>query len=248
MVGNGRKGNGRRRTSQSSTGGWEIIYTGFILILLCFFIMLCSFSSVKKSKVQKFVNSFTESLDILKGGSGFHPAGDIPDPSADITVQQSDLRPIFEKLVMITNDHGLQDEVALSFSPGGLVMRLSDRALFDLGVAEVSPRAIPLLDKIGVVISQTPNAVRIEGHTDNLPIHTARFPSNWELSTARAVRVLRHFMEAGRIPAQRLSASGFGEFQPIFPNDTPEQRSKNRRVEIIFASEESANSSGRVGK
>jgi chemotaxis protein MotB len=106
--------------------------------------------------------------------------------------------------------------------------------LFDLGDAQVTADAATLLNKVGAIISQTNYEVRIEGHTDNLPIRTDRFPSNWELSTARAVNVLRFFVEKLNIPARRLFAVGFGEFQPRYPNDTEEKRSLNRRVEIVF--------------
>ncbi len=99
------------------------------------------------------------------------------------------------------------------------------------------PKSIPLLKKVAFIISKTSYAVRIEGHTDNLPIHTSKFPSNWELSTARAVNVLRYFTEKEKVSMQRLSAVGFGEFQPIIANDKPEHRAKNRRVEIVFLGE-----------
>ena len=111
---------------------------------------------------------------------------------------------------------------------------MTDRALFEVGVAAISPQALPLLKKVGEIIARTDFEVRIEGHSDDLPIKTAQFPSNWELSTARAVNVLRHFIETGTISSQRLSAAGFGEFQPVVPNDSIEHRARNRRVEIIF--------------
>jgi chemotaxis protein MotB len=101
-------------------------------------------------------------------------------------------------------------------------------------VADISPQAVPLLQKVEDIIARTNFEVRIEGHSDNLPIKTAQFPSNWELSTARAVNVLRFFLETGRISSQRMSAVGFGEFQPMVPNDSIEHRAQNRRVEIIF--------------
>jgi chemotaxis protein MotB len=91
-----------------------------------------------------------------------------------------------------------------------------------------------LLNKIGLIIAETPCNVRIEGHTDNFPIHNVKYPSNWELSTARAVNVLRFFIENANIPAEKLSAVGFGKYHPVVPNDISANRAKNRRVEIIF--------------
>ncbi len=218
-------------------GRWEMIYSGFILILLCFFVMLCAFSNVEKSRMEKFVNSFTHSIDVLKGGFGFQTKGDLSDASSNILEGGKRLGPVFEKLVRIKNTFGPGDDISISFSGEGLVMRLSDTSLFGLGVARISKKAKPLLNKIADALAEAPHHVRIEGHADNLPIHTPGFPSNWELSTARAVNVLRYVIESGKCRPEKLSAAGFGEFQPIYPNDTPEHRAKNRRVEFVFSYE-----------
>jgi chemotaxis protein MotB len=98
--------------------------------------------------------------------------------------------------------------------------------------------------KVGTIIEDSPCPVRVEGHTDDLPIRTQRFPSNWELSTARAVSVLRYFQEVCRIPPEKLSAAGFSQFHPEFPNDTPEHRAANRRVVITFLPPEKETGAG----
>ena len=226
----------KRGTSQDemSTGGWEVIYSGFVLILLCFFIMLCSFSSMEEAKIMRFVKSFTDAVSILPGGLDFESGEYVLPHAPDIVDKKSELANIFEDLRKLTGDFGLERDVNLFFSRKGLVMRLSDTLMFNLGAAEILPGAISLLEKVAFIISKTSYAVCIEGHTDNLPIHTSKFPSNWELSTSRAVNVLRYFTEKAKVPMQRLSAVGFGEFQPIIANDSPEHRAKNRRVEIVF--------------
>ena len=228
----------RNDTSQdqggTSTGGWEVVYSGFVLILLCFFIMLCSFSSIEEAKVMRFVKSFSNAISILPGGLDFESGEYVLFPLPDIVDMDSELANIFKDLSKLTGDFGLEKDVNLLFSRKGLVMRLSDTIMFNLGAAEILPEAIPLLKKVAFIIFKTSCAVCIEGHTDNLPIHTRKFPSNWELSTARAVNVLRYFTEKEKVPMQRLSAVGFGEFQPVFANDKPEHRAKNRRVEIVF--------------
>ena len=235
------KKNSKRGTLQNqdemSTGGWEVVYSGFVLILLCFFIMLCSFSSMEEAKVMRFVKSFTNAVSILPGGLDFESGEYVLPPSPDIVDQKSELANLFEDLRKLTGDFGLEGDVNLFFSGKGLVMSLSDTLMFNLGAAEIFPEAIPLLEKVAFIISKTSYVVCIEGHTDNLPIHTSKFPSNWELSTSRAVNVLRYFTEKEKIPMQRLSAVGFGEFQPIVANDKPEHRAKNRRVEIVFVRE-----------
>jgi chemotaxis protein MotB len=148
------------------------------------------------------------------------------------------LAQIFSELEKLSEDLKRKNDITVAYTPEGLVMHLSDRALFDVGVADISPQAIPLLKKVGDIIRRTIFDIRIEGHTDDLPIQTVRFPSNWELSTARAVNVLRYFIEIGGISTSRLSAIGCGQFQPLVPNDRNEHRSQNRRVAIVFLNSE----------
>ena len=215
-------------------GGWEIVYSGFVLILLCFFIMLSSFSTMEEAKIMRFVKSFVDAVGIMQGGLKFEPGPAVLPKSPDIVGSDDKLAQLFSELAELDEQLKKEKDITLAYTTKGVVMRLSDRALFDLGVATISPQAIPLLQKVGDIIARTNFEVRIEGHSDNLPIKTAQFPSNWELSTARAVNVLRFFLGTGKISSQRLSAVGFGEFQPMVPNDSTEHRAQNRRVEIIF--------------
>jgi chemotaxis protein MotB len=233
-MGDSKKHNRKKGGDGSAGGGWEIVYSGFVLILLCFFIMLSSFSTMEEAKIMRFVKSFVDAVGIIPGGVKFEPGTTVLPKSPDIVGSDDKLAQLFSELAEL--DERLQNEkdITLAYTTKGLVMRLSDRALFDLGVATISPQAIPLLKKVGDIIARPNFKVRIEGHTDNLPIKTSQFPSNWELSTARAVNVLRCFLETGQISSRRLSAVGFGEFQPIVPNDSIEHRAQNRRVEIIF--------------
>jgi chemotaxis protein MotB len=154
--------------------------------------------------------------------------------SAPIVESNDELAQIFSEIEALSERLKQENDMSVAYSHKGLVMRLSDRALFDVGVAKISHQAMPLLKKVGDIISRTRFDVRIEGHTDDLPIKTAQFPSNWELSTARAVNVLRYFIEISGISTRRLSAVGCSKFQPMVPNNSEEHRTKNRRVEIIF--------------
>jgi chemotaxis protein MotB len=225
---------GSQKGESKSGPGWEIVYSGFILILLCFFIMLCSFSTMEEAKVMRFVRSFSNTVSFFPGGRQFEPGAVILPESGGMVATRAAMAKLFEDLDLLSDKFDLEDEIELLFSREGLVMRLSEHTLFESGVASISPQALPLLEKIGVIIAQTDYLIRIEGHTDNVPIHTAEFPSNWELSTARAVNVLRYFIKDHRIDAQRLSAEGFGEFRPLMANDTTENRATNRRVTVIF--------------
>ncbi len=228
------KKNFLKHPDKSSKGGLGIVYSGFILIMLCFFVMLSSFATMEEAKVMRFVRSFASAVSIFPGGHKFESGMAVLPESADIIHNKQELAKIFEELEVLVGQSGFDDEIRISYSSEGLVMRLADYALFESGVADLSQEAMPLLEKIGTIIANTSYFVRIEGHTDNLPIYTEQFPSNWELSTTRAVNVLRYFNEIHQIPQQRLSAVGFAEFQPLVPNDSAERRAQNRRVEIIF--------------
>jgi chemotaxis protein MotB len=211
-------------------GGWEITFCGFVLILLAFFIMLSSFATMEQSKVTAFVRSFSDAVSILNGGLKFAPRKDILVASPDIT-ESRDILPALERIVQGLK---LNKEVEFSAKKSDLVMTLPDTVIFNLGSAEIAAEAFPLLKNIVRVISRTCFPIRIEGHTDNLPIRTEQFPTNWELSAARAVNVLRYFVEVEGVRFDRVSAVGYGEFQPLLSNDSPEHRAKNRRVEIVF--------------
>ena len=232
---------GSNNSDDSPGGGWEIIYSGFVLILLSFFIMLSSFSTMEAAKIMRFVKSFVNAVSVLQSGSKFDSGTIALTGKEDMVEIRSELAKVFNNLEELAQQFHLQDEIYLAFLGEGLIMRLSEHALFDQGSADISAEALPLLDKIGAIISKTPYLIRIEGHTDNLPIHTELFPSNWELSTARAVNVLRYFIKNHSIDPRRLAAEGFGEFHPLVANDSPENRAKNRRVEIIFINKATKN-------
>jgi chemotaxis protein MotB len=200
--------------------------------------MLSSFSTMEEAKVMQFVKSFVNAVSILPRGIKFDAGNVVVSDSANMVDNKEQLAKIFHSLEDLTSEFHLEDEINLALTNQGLVMRLSEHTLFDLGEAGIRAEALPLLQKVGAIISKTAYLIRIEGHTDNLPIHTERYPSNWELSTARAVNVLRDFIKNHNIDPRRLAAEGFSEFHPLFANDTPQNRAKNRRVEIIFIRKE----------
>jgi chemotaxis protein MotB len=117
---------------------------------------------------------------------------------------------------------------------GLVITLLSDKTFFDSGSAELSPEALPVLDEIYSFMKKNQNLIRVEGNTDNVPIHTASYPTNWELSTARAVTVVRYLVEHDGLSPTRISAAGYGEFRPRKGNDTDANRLQNRRVDIVL--------------
>ena len=120
----------------------------------------------------------------------------------------------------------------------GTRLAFEDQVLFDFGKDVINPEGFPFLDKIARALADVPYPLRVEGHTDNVPIRTKRFPSNWELSIARAVNVVKYFAQVSKLDPRRLSAVGYGESRPVAQNDTPSNRAKNRRVEILLLTED----------
>lgn len=214
--------------------GWQVIYTGFVLILVTFFIMLSSFATPDKIKVRQFVEAFTNAVGILPEGDTLSEGAPLTPAKSDIRRFNNEMRRIHATLTEWIATREIGKNLELVLTDQGLTLRFDDSLLFDVGSAALSMKTLPLLDKIGQVIEQTDYPVRIEGHTDNVPINTRRYPSNWELSTARAVNVLRYFIKSRNISAQQLTAVGCGPFKPLMTNDAWQKRAKNRRVEIIF--------------
>lgn len=133
-----------------------------------------------------------------------------------------------------------QNSVSISLRREGLVISLREVGFFDSGSATLKPEALKAIDKIVSVLSNQPQYLRIEGHTDNIPIHTAQFASNWELSTARSTAMISLFMDRYGFDPSRLAAAGYAEFHPVASNDNPEGRGLNRRVDIVLLNPEAA--------
>jgi chemotaxis protein MotB len=211
---------------------WVVTFGDMMSLLLTFFILLVSFSTIQEAKFQEAIGSLKGAFGVLKA------LPSVPLNQEILRVQgvEEAMAGLEEKLVEFRE--GLEkiqksDKVEISRTEHGLAIRLDQEALFDSGKSELHPEALPILDGIVETLVSFPNAVRIEGHTDNLPIHSELFPSNWELSAARATAVLRR-LQAGGIDPRRLSATGLGEWRPVANNDSPENRQRNRRVEIFM--------------
>jgi len=134
--------------------------------------------------------------------------------------------------------HGAQNKVSIGITRRGLVVSLKEAGFFDSGSAVIKPSGYQLLNTIIEAMTQYSNPLRVEGHTDNMPISTPLFPSNWELSVARASNVLRYIQKNYDVDPTKLSATGYGEYRPVADNTTSEGRSKNRRVDMVLLSGE----------
>jgi chemotaxis protein MotB len=155
-------------------------------------------------------------------------------PSPGVQQQQS-FQHLKQEIDRWSQSHGLASEVETVIQQRGLVIRLlTDKVLFDSGQAELKPQAQPILGRVAELLrTETHNPIAVEGHTDDVPITGSVYPTNWELSTARASRVVRFLVGAG-VGAGRLSAAGYADLHPIATNATPDGRSHNRRVEIVL--------------
>jgi chemotaxis protein MotB len=211
---------------------WMATFGDLMSLLLTFFILIVSFSSMQESKFQEAVGSLQGALGVLKD----LPSVPIHEEIMRREGRQDQAREISERVQELEEAFATIPEaevVEVSRTERGLSIRIEAQALFDLGQAELRSEARPILDKIADALAGLPHPVRIEGHTDNIPLTSGRFPSNWELSAARAAAVLRH-LEGRGVDARRLSAVGYGEWRPVVENDTDEHRQQNRRVEIFM--------------
>jgi chemotaxis protein MotB len=146
---------------------------------------------------------------------------------------KDDLDRIRRELTQRLSNQVASHTVSIRMGRDGLVISLREAGFFESGSAVPHAEALTTLRKIAASLSGTPYDLRIEGHTDNIPIHTAEFDSNWELSTARAIHIARLLLALNAIPADRLSAAGFAQFHPVDTNATPEGRANNRRVDLV---------------
>ncbi len=151
------------------------------------------------------------------------------------TVEDADtLDKLLAEVEAFLNENNLNNVISASRTDEGVVLVLQEKALFDSGEAEILEPGMPFLDKVGTLLNNIPNLVRVEGHTDSRPISNFRFPSNWELSGARASSVIRYVLDNEDVDESRFMAVGYGDTRPIAPNDSPANWSKNRRVEIVI--------------
>ncbi|WP_044339449.1 flagellar motor protein MotS [Rossellomorea aquimaris] len=234
----------RRKQASQPTGApkWMVTFSDLITLILVFFILLFSMSQIDIVKFRAIADSFQQ-RQILE----FYPSV-IPfeNPSAEPEVEMEkmqtqsseqadkELQQLLEDIQSYLNENKLSDVIVATRTERGVVLVLQEQALFASGEATVLEDAYPFLNKVGDLISRIPNFVKVEGHTDNRPINTYRFPSNWELSSARASSVIRYIIQTENLDPKRFIAVGYGDTRPIAPNDTRENLQKNRRVEVII--------------
>ncbi|MDD4047620.1 MAG: OmpA family protein [Clostridia bacterium] len=238
--------NKRSRKSEpepDNSNSWLLTYSDVITLCLTFFVLLYSFSTIDKIKWESIVMSLRDSLGVMDGSNvpittpekSIHNEleSSLTDNYVEYQEETKKLEEIKKKLDAYLVSKGINEDVSTNIEERGIVIRLQESVLFSKGTADLYSESKKILTELALIFKEIENPIRIEGHTDNLPIHTERYPSNWELSTSRATNVLRHLINQG-LSGQQLSAVGYGEFHPIAPNDCEVNRKKNRRVDIVI--------------
>jgi chemotaxis protein MotB len=224
---------------------WLIPYADILTLLLALFIVLFASSSINKSKYDAIMKSFKSEFtgtSIEQKNTGLSPMKTTDTKQQDVKANPAppasqnndpELDALKQKLENYISDNHLQAIVTLGDTKRGVEISLKDYILYDPGKADLKETSFKTLNAIVGLIKTVSNPISIEGHTDNVPIGNAAFASNWELSAARAASVL-HYFESKEIAESRLQFTGYGEFKPLFPNDTAEHRQANRRVNIVI--------------
>lgn len=215
------------------------------LLLVAFFAVLNSMSKKDDLKLRLALGSFVGSLGFLPGGVSpemgekgllLLKSALIIDKNNDLANKRMNTKSVAD-LINYTSMEKWRKIIRLKKSYKGLTVHLSSHAFFAPGSADLLPQNLHFLDRISNLIQESPCNVLMKGHTDNIPISSGKYASNWELSAARTMSILTYFLKQG-IPLSQLEASGYGEYNPLFPNDTPEHRAINRRVEIQLIQKE----------
>lgn len=253
----------KRREEHSSHERWLVSYADFITLLFAFFVVLYSSSQVDKRKVGRLALAIQvafQELGVFDTSNTKIPLNNSePMPFSNVqaveNIQRSgDLQRFVQptKGILSTASNSgslkdIQEELQKALAPEiqerfvdvqmrkeGVIVSLREMGFYDSGSSTMKPSAMNAVDRLAAVVAPRSENLRIEGHTDNVPIHTAHFPSNWELSTARATELVKLFIFRYHVMPARLSAAGFAEFHPADNNATPEGRARNRRIDIVI--------------
>lgn len=219
----------RSDAGESKDPVWLTTFADSMSLLLTFFVLLFSSVTLEEVKIRAMLGSLKGSLGIMEKAKD----SVVSPPSVLVSPRES----MVTELGEFISSQGLDSYVEVETLLEGIRINMRSPVFFDLGRAELKREIMPLLDKIAALLKNVPNEMDIEGHTDNLPIQTSRFPSNWELSTARAISVAKYLIELGILPF-RIGVAGYADSRPLYPNDTPQHRALNRRVEVLILNEE----------
>lgn len=238
---------------------WLVSYADFITLLFAVFVTLYAMSQTDKKKVEEVIESLRQSFGYNRTSSSPKPriieSGNVSiipnlrpqqqpqkvsrSGKAKSHAEEKDFKAVKAAIEAYLLKTGAQDKVSVEINRRGLVVSLKEAGFFDSGSAVVQQSAYGLLAHVAESLGKYTNPVRVEGHTDNVPINSRTFPSNWELSTARSTFLVQYLIKYYDFEPEKISATGFGEYRPVADNDTADGRSRNRRVDIVLLSAES---------
>lgn len=219
---------------------WLVSYADFITLLFAFFVVMYSTSMINEGKFRIFSQALKEAFiplvkPIAVSNQRFDAGNGQQTIVPAIHPKALFLSKAQEVVKKFTLDLDLQEKIRLTATEGGVMITIADSLLFESGKSDVKPGALPLLEALAEVMVDAGDGVkevRVEGHSDNVPLRTAQVSSNWELSSLRSVTVVRVLTELNQVQPEKVAAVGYGEFRPVTDNLTPETRAKNRRVEL----------------
>ena len=233
---------------------WLVSYADFITLLFAVFVTLYAMSQTDKKKIEEVVESMRDSFGYSKASPASKPsvieAGTMSMiPSLHKISQaprrgrskggEKDFKATKASIEAYLMKVAAQDKVSVTINQRGLVVSLKEAGFFDSGSATLKQSSYTLLNDVVGSLTSYSNGIRVEGHTDNVPISTQAFPSNWELSTTRATNVVQYLTKQDDFEPGNISATGYGEYRPIADNSSEEGRRKNRRVDLVLLSEQS---------
>ncbi len=218
---------------------WLIPYADMLTLLLALFIVMFAMGQVDNQKLQSMSEQFNiifagGSAVLAKEGSMINPSEAPSVMMSKSSIEDEKMNKIKEAIDAEVEQKGYADKVKVVLNREGLMVTIQDVVLFNSGEAEVLKEVSPLLLKIAEMLNNLENNIRVLGHTDNVPIHTGTFRSNWDLSAMRAINVMNFMVAPGGLNPEKFSIQAHGEFLPKFDNKTAEGRTKNRRVEILI--------------
>jgi chemotaxis protein MotB len=223
---------------------WLLTYADMITLMLALFIILFAMSTISRVKVQEFAKSISAGFDNVWSVNQPPNGGANGEQSFEAS---SSIPAIQKELEKYVKQNHLEQQVQVHAEARGLVVTLlSDKSFYDSGSAQIRPATQKILDGIAPILKRSGNSIAVEGFTDNVPINTYQYPTNWELSAARAVGVARHLIEQDGVAPGRISATGYGEYRPRNENATDAQKQVNRRVDIVLLTGNAAPGGGKV--
>ena len=240
-----RKKRGKKHEEEASEA-WLLPYSDLMTLLLALFIALFAISQTDQTKLQALAQAFTAAFN-MGGPSFFDQAGPMASPQRQMLndedlgnnaylQENQNLQDLQAQLDAYIQQNSLEDQLSTQLEEEGLMIRIKERALFPSGSADLVPESQRIGPIVAGLLAAVPERVLISGDTDTDPISNAQFPSNWELSSVRALTFMKYLLSINsNLNPARFSAIGYGEYRPIALNDTPEHKQQNRRVEILIA-------------